>query len=104
MAVCSNSIQSSVRLMMSQAQLDEYLDVQLSNEDVVNSKPHPEIYLKAMKLLDCLPEECLIVEDNEHGIQAARASGGHVMVVSSPSGLNYSRIAQSIADAEKSSA
>jgi beta-phosphoglucomutase-like phosphatase (HAD superfamily) len=46
------------------------------------------------------PQECLIIEDNEHGIQAARASGGHVMVVGTVNDVTYDRILQEIARAE----
>ena len=100
MAVCSNSIRASVNLMMSLAQLDEYLDLQLSNEDVSRSKPDPEIYQAAMRRLEVEPSECLIVEDNDHGIQAARASGGHVLIVGSTVDVTHERIAKAILQAE----
>ncbi len=38
------------------------------------------------------PEHAVIVEDNEHGIKAARASGAHVLVVKSPSEVTYDRV------------
>ena len=59
-------------------------------------KPSPEIYLKAIGILGLSPEECLIVEDNDHGIRAARASGAHVMVVNDVSEVNYQSICKSI--------
>lgn len=42
-------------------------------------KPAPDIYIKAIQDLGLRPEQCLIVEDNENGIRAARASGAHVL-------------------------
>jgi len=92
LGVCSNSIRHTVKLMMSLARLDEYLDVQLSNEDVSKAKPDPEIYLKGMEILRVAPSETLVVEDNDHGVQAARASGAHVLVVASPNDATYERI------------
>lgn len=41
-----------------------------------------------MQMLGVTPEETLIIEDNAHGIAAAKASGAHVLVVSDPSGVN----------------
>ena len=96
LAVCSNSVRQSVNLMMRLAQLDEYLDLQISNEDVAVAKPAPDMYLEAMRHLGCRPDECLIVEDSDHGIEAAKASGGHLLIVSSPADVTYARIAESI--------
>jgi beta-phosphoglucomutase-like phosphatase (HAD superfamily) len=100
LAVCSNAVRQSVHAMMRQAALEEYLSLELSNEDVINPKPDPEIYLTAMKRLELTPEECLIVEDNENGIRAARASGAHVMCVGTVSDVTYERIKAAIRKAE----
>jgi beta-phosphoglucomutase len=43
----------------------------LSNQDVENGKPSPEIYVKAIEGLGVKPEEALVIEDNENGIRAA---------------------------------
>ncbi len=81
LAVCSNSVRQTVVTMMDKANLTPYLDLMVSNEDVSKGKPDPEMYLKAITTFGLLPTECLIVEDNENGIKAARASGAHVLVV-----------------------
>ena len=81
LAVASNSVRESVEAMMTRSNLMEYLDLVLSNEDVAHPKPDPEIYLSAMRGLGVAPHETLILEDNDHGVKAARASGAHVMVV-----------------------
>lgn len=92
LAVASNSIRNTVEVMMEKAKLDQYLDLQLSNEDVDHAKPAPDIYIKAIKDLGFQPEECLIVEDNENGIKAAMASGAHVLVVSETTDVNLENI------------
>lgn len=92
LAVASNSIRHTVELMMEKAHLTRYLDVMLSNQDVKNGKPDPEIYLKAMEKLGLEPHECLVVEDNENGIRAARASGAHVLVVREVTDTNFDNI------------
>ena len=98
LGVASNSIRASVASMMERSRLDRYLDVMLSNEDVAKAKPDPEIYLEAMKRLCVEPHRTLIVEDNEHGIRAARAAGAHVMVVQSVEDVNLSNIDSRIAE------
>lgn len=81
LGVASNSVRRSVVTMMEYAMLTPYLDFMLSNEDVPRGKPHPDIYLKAAELIGFPPELCLVVEDNENGIAAARAAGAQIMVV-----------------------
>jgi HAD superfamily hydrolase (TIGR01509 family) len=81
LAVASNSIRTTIDLMMSKAHLTKYMDFCLSNQDVKNGKPDPEIYIKAIARLGLASKECLILEDNENGIKAAVGSGAHLMVV-----------------------
>jgi HAD superfamily hydrolase (TIGR01509 family) len=96
LAVASNSIRNTVELMMDNARLKAYLDFMLSNEDVEQPKPSPDIYLKAIKKLGLTPKECLIVEDNEHGIRAATASGAHLLVVRTVDEVNYNNLIRRI--------
>jgi beta-phosphoglucomutase len=96
LAVCSNSIRESVRMMMEKAGLLEYLEFFISNQDVTKGKPDPEMYLTAIKKLDLNPQECLIVEDNENGIKAAIASGAHLLKVDTVQDVNYFNIVERI--------
>lgn len=91
-ACCSNSIRKSVLTMLSKLDLIEYMDLILSNEDVKNSKPHPEIYWKAISMIKCLPEETLIVEDSPYGLLAASRSKSNIMRVGSPKDVTYRNI------------
>lgn len=70
--------------------------MKLSNEDVEHAKPAPDIYTKAIRSFGLSPDECLIVEDNENGIRAARASGAHVMVVEGVEDVNLENITSRI--------
>lgn len=96
MAVCSNSVRNTIEVMMQKASLSQYFDFYISNEDVVHGKPDPEMYNKAIEQLGLLPHECMIIEDNENGIKAARASGAHVMIVDNVLDVNYLNIKQHI--------
>lgn len=44
-------------------------------DDVTNSKPHPEMILKAIKLLQLPPEECVVIGDSLHDIEAGQRAG-----------------------------
>ena len=47
------------------------MDVVLSAKDIKVAKPDPEIFLKAAELMGVEPSECLVIEDSQHGIDAA---------------------------------
>ena len=92
LAVCSNSIRDFVGKMMDKTRLNAYLSFFLSNQDVAAPKPSPEIYQTAINRLGLSPGECIICEDNQHGIAAARASGAHVFEVKSISDVCYQNL------------
>jgi beta-phosphoglucomutase len=96
LVVCSNSIRNTIQVMMERSNLLGYLDFFLSNQDVINGKPDPEIYNKAIQELGLLPNECLILEDNENGINAALASGAHLLKINSVQDVNYLNIMNKI--------
>lgn len=81
LACCSNSIRNSIEMMLNKAMILSYFDLILSNEDVKESKPSPQIYQLAMERLALHPTEVLIIEDSPHGIEAAYASWAHVLKV-----------------------
>ena len=91
-AVCSNSIRKTVLTVLSKLGLMEYMDLVISNEDVKNSKPHPEMYWKAISMMSCLPEETLIVEDSPYGLLAASRSKSHILRVKNPSEVTIENI------------
>lgn len=80
LGVCTNAVRETLDLILTKSGLKGF-DITLSNQDVNQPKPSPEIYLEAMKRLDVSPEETLIVEDSPLGEQAARASGAYVLKV-----------------------
>lgn len=91
-ACCSNSIRRTVLTVLAKLGLIEYMDIIFSNEDVKNSKPHPEIYWRAMSALQVLPEETLIVEDSPPGLLAAHRSKANILRVSSPLDLTHDKL------------
>lgn len=92
LAVCSNSIRKTVLTALAKLGIIEYMDLILSNEDVKNSKPHPEIYWKAISMMSMLPEETLIVEDSPCGLLAASRSTSHILRVKNSLEVTYTNI------------
>lgn len=96
LAVASNAIRNSVDVMLTKAALIDFIEFYLSNQDVKNAKPDPEMYVTTIEKLGLTPKECMIIEDNEKGIRAARASGAHVMEVDVVEDVNYQNIMKHI--------
>jgi HAD superfamily hydrolase (TIGR01509 family) len=91
-AVCSNSIRKTVLTVLSKLGIMEFMDYIVSNEDVENSKPHPEMYWNAISKMKCLPEETLIVEDSPYGLLAASRSKSHILRVKNTKQTNLTNI------------
>ena len=91
-AVCSNSIRKTCLTVLSKLGIMEFMDLVISNEDVKNSKPHPEMYWKAISMMSCLPEETLIIEDSPYGLLAAARSKSHILRVKNTKETTYRNI------------
>lgn len=100
LAVASNSVRQTVQVMMEKSALSGYLDFFLSNQDVNVGKPDPEIYIQAINRLGLSANNCLIVEDNENGKKAAKASGAWLLEVDSVEEVTYSNIRKKIQQIE----
>lgn len=100
LALASNSVRVTIDMMMEKADLNQYLDFSLSNQDVKKSKPDPEIYITAINRLGLSPEECLVVEDNQNGVKAALASGANLLKVETINDVTYSNIINRINEIE----
>mgnify|MGYP002660309945 FL=1 len=100
LALASNSVRVTIDMMMEKADLNQYLDFSLSNQDVKKSKPDPEIYITAINRLGLSPEECLVVEDNQNGVKAALASGANLLNVETINDVTYSNIINRITEIE----
>ena len=81
--VASNSIRETLTTCLQSLGVWRYIDVSLSNEDVNNPKPNPEIYNKCMLMLGSVPTSTIVFEDSIIGIQAAKQSNAFVVEVGS---------------------
>lgn len=92
MAVCSNSIRKTVEMMLSKSGILHYFDFYLSNQDVKNSKPDPEMYDVAITRMGLTPKEALICEDNVRGIEAAIKSNAFVLEIGTINDVHYDNV------------
>jgi HAD superfamily hydrolase (TIGR01509 family) len=89
---CTNCIRRTALVALAKVGVIEYLDVIMTNDDVKNAKPHPEIYWNAMSIMGCLPEETLIIEDSPQGLLAATRSKAEVIRVKNSSDITLEKI------------
>lgn len=59
--------------------LDTYFDAVADGNQITKSKPDPEVFLLAARLVDTDPADCMVVEDAEAGVEAALAGGMDVL-------------------------
>ncbi|MGI6577479.1 MAG: HAD family hydrolase [Eubacteriales bacterium] len=74
-ALASSSAEKSVEYAADRFELRSRMDAVLSAKDIKVAKPHPGIFLKAAELMNVDPSDCLVIEDSQHGIDAANAAG-----------------------------
>ena len=80
-ALASSTRRQSVERQMKATGIWDFFDVTVCGDDVQNTKPSPEIYLKAVEKLNLLPENCIAVEDSFNGIKSATSAGLKVVMV-----------------------
>ena len=79
LAIASGALRSEIELILDSIDLRKHFQAIASAEDVKEGKPSPEIFLKALSMLNqtrtdspILPSECLVIEDSKEGILGAR--------------------------------
>lgn len=75
LALSSSALKKEIDLILKYFGLKKIFKIIISGEDIANSKPNPEAYLKIINKLDVRPEDCIIIEDSRSGIEAAKAAG-----------------------------
>lgn len=70
-------------IILKQIGLDGYFDAVADGNHIKNSKPDPEVFLLAARMLNILPENCLVVEDADAGVEAALNGNMRVLGVGS---------------------
>lgn len=73
--IASSTARVNIEFVLSFLGIGNYFPLIVSAEDVVNGKPAPDIFLKALGILGCPREECVILEDAPAGIKAGLTAG-----------------------------
>lgn len=82
-AVASSSIKDDILKVLKHLKLEGGFDTTVSGEEVENSKPAPDIFIKAAQLIDANVENCVVLEDSESGVAAAKAANMSVIAIPS---------------------
>ncbi len=94
--IAIGSSSKNTPLILKQIGLSDYFDAVSDGNNIKNSKPDPEVFLKAAKMLGLASDECMIVEDADAGIIAGQRAGMKTLAVGSAKGGDVS--AASLAD------
>ena len=80
-AVATSSSYRLLEAILTQTGLMDRFVFKLTFENVVNGKPHPEIYQSAAERFGVKPEEMLVLEDSQNGVIAASQAGAYTVAV-----------------------
>ena len=80
-ALATSSVESRARMILDSNGILSLFDHLVFAKDVKRSKPYPDIFLKVCSDLNVLPENCLVLEDSEAGIEAAYRAGIPVICI-----------------------
>ena len=82
--IASSSSREIIEAVVLQLGISEYFTGIVSGDEVEETKPSPDIFIKASKLINIPPEHCVVIEDSENGVRAARAAGMRVVGLVNP--------------------
>lgn len=74
-ALASSGSPEYIAVCLKKLGLEQYFDAIVSGEDLDRGKPDPQTFLVAAEKLGVAPASCLVIEDAEHGVAAAKAAG-----------------------------
>jgi HAD superfamily hydrolase (TIGR01509 family) len=72
--IASSSSRKIINTVLQKLNLSTYFSSIVSGAELTNSKPNPAIFLEAAKLANSKPEKCLVIEDSENGVKAAKSA------------------------------
>ena len=88
MIVASSSSVIAIEKMLSFFRLESVFSGFVSGNNVSHGKPAPDIFLAAAEKLGARPETCLVIEDSDAGVEAARRAGMKVVGFANPNSHN----------------
>ena len=74
-ALATSAVKERAIKQLRQANIEVFFNAIVCRDEVKETKPNPEIFLKAAENLDINPKECIVIEDSSAGIKAAFNAG-----------------------------
>ncbi|MFA6940155.1 MAG: HAD family phosphatase [Clostridiaceae bacterium] len=75
LCLASSSPINVINIVLKNLKVEKMFSQVVTGDAVENSKPSPDIFLKSAELLEVLPEECIVFEDSNNGVLAAKRAG-----------------------------
>lgn len=88
LAIASSSPLNVIEFVVKTFNIDKYFKFLISGEDILHSKPAPDIYLKTAKKLQVNPKDCVVLEDSKNGSIAAKDAGMYCIGFANPNSGN----------------
>lgn len=73
--LASSSTKQLIDIILNKLNIRDFFETIVSGDEVEESKPNPEIFIKAAQFLNVSPNECVVIEDSSNGVKAAKAAG-----------------------------
>ena len=77
--LASSSSQRVIDKILTLSKLKKYFKHVISGYEVKKSKPAPDIFIKAAEIAGVTPGKCIVIEDSENGVLAAKRAGMKVI-------------------------
>ncbi len=88
MVLATSASWYTINSVFERFELSPYFKAKLSGADLKESKPNPEIFIKAAEASGFSKEECMVIEDSTNGIKAASSAGIYCVAFKSPNSKN----------------
>ena len=87
--IAVGSSSKNTPIILKQIGLESFFDAVSDGNNITHSKPDPEVFLKAAEMLNIAPENCMIVEDADAGIEAGKRAGMKTLAVQGANGADF---------------
>ena len=90
--IATNAIEETLQIAIKKLRIGKFVKFSISTENIKNSKPHPEIYLRSIVSLNSKPKNTLVLEDSHNGRISAKEAGTRLMPIKSLEDVTYKNI------------
>lgn len=90
--IALGSASKNAEFILKKLEIDQLFDARIDGTHISKAKPDPEVFLKGCEALGLSPEDCLVFEDAQAGVEAARNGGMKCVGIGEPEVLNEADI------------